>query len=122
MQGLRSMGAIGDLKAWLYVVAFRIARRELKRRRSLVALGREPIIRSNPEAASLVQGEGVEELLELLRTITPNQRGAFVLRDVYGYSSRETAQLLGISEVAVRVHLHAARRRLRAQLQEVERQ
>ncbi len=61
------------------------------------------------------------ELFDLLRAMSPNQRATLVLRDVYGYSSKESAELLGISDVAVRVHLHAARRRLRKQLQEVER-
>jgi DNA-directed RNA polymerase specialized sigma24 family protein len=49
----------------------------------------------------------------MLRDLSPMQRGAFVLREVFGYDSSETASLLGSSEVAVRVHLHAARRRLR---------
>jgi len=65
--------------------------------------------------------ERMAELFDLLRAMSPNQRATLVLRDVYGYSSKESAELLGISDVAVRVHLHAARRRLRKQLQEVER-
>ncbi len=48
------------------------------------------------------------------------QRRAFVLRDVLGFSSRETATLVGSSEVAVRVNLHAARRRLRELVREAE--
>jgi RNA polymerase sigma-70 factor, ECF subfamily len=119
-QAGRALGGIRDLRPWLYVAAFRIASGELKRRRRLVSLDQVPEKRM--ERGSTESSEAaVARLLELLRTISPNQRGTFVLREVYGYSSTETARLLGISEVAVRVHLHAARSRLRAKLQEVER-
>jgi RNA polymerase sigma-70 factor (ECF subfamily) len=61
------------------------------------------------------------DLMELSRHLTLAQRKAFVLRDVFGYSTAESAELIGSSEVSVRVHLHAARRRLRGMLEEVDR-
>lgn len=60
------------------------------------------------------------ELLDLARTLTGAQRRAFALRGVLGFSGREAAKLMGTSEVAVRVHLDAARRRLRELMNEAE--
>ncbi len=45
-----------------------------------------------------------------------DHRNVFVLRDVEGYSSAETAAVLEISEEAVRVRLHRARAALRTLL------
>jgi RNA polymerase sigma-70 factor, ECF subfamily len=104
------LGQIRSLRPWVYTAAFRIARGELQRRgRSIRMAGHSP---------GRVAEDGLSDVIELARRLSPRQRGAFVLRDVFGYSSREAADLLGVSEVAVRVHLHGARRRLRAHLTE----
>ena len=110
------MGGIRDLRPWLYSVAFRIARGELKQRRhtSLTDAVR------HPTARSAAHREEIFDIIRALRHLSPTQRGVFVLRDAYGYSTAETARMLRISEVAVRVHLHAARRRLRDRLGEVD--
>ena len=109
------MGQIRDLRAWLFRAAFRIAAGELKHRGSVAT-------RFNDAGeAPRAPDEPAHELIELLRMLSPNQRGALVLRDLYGYRSAEAGRILGISEVAVRVHLHAAHRRLRGLLEEVGR-
>jgi RNA polymerase sigma-70 factor (ECF subfamily) len=114
------IGRIRDLRPWLHTVAFRIARKELKRRRGSAQLSASVagVVRSPGPVGT--DPEDVVDLLRELRRLTPNQRGALILRDVYGYSSAEAAKVLRISEIAVRVHLHAARRRLRVRLREVE--
>ena len=67
---------------------------------------------------SCMMPNGIAEILDLARSLTPSQRQAFILRDLFGYSTGEAADLLGSSEVAIRVHLHAARRRLRKAVEE----
>jgi RNA polymerase sigma-70 factor (ECF subfamily) len=57
----------------------------------------------------------VEDAISLL---PPMQRAAIVLRDVRGFSSQETCEVLGISEANQRVLLHRARSKLRARLEE----
>lgn len=107
-QAGRTLPQIRSLRPWLYRAAFRIAAGELQRRgRSLPVADLAPNVGSD---------DGLGDLLELARTLSPNQRAAFVLRDVFGYSSREAARLMGVSEVAVRVHLHGARARMRERL------
>lgn len=106
-QAGRRLGAIRDLRPWLYRAAFRLAAGELARRRAELPL-------EERERSANPSGLDQEiELMELYRRLSPHQRAVFVLRKVFGYSGRETARLLGLSEVAVRVHLFGARRRLR---------
>jgi RNA polymerase sigma-70 factor (ECF subfamily) len=119
VQAARALGGIRDLKAWLYATSFRIAKGELKRRGRLVPLERAPSNPTSTQAADLAQQ--VDDLLALLIMLTLKERSAFVLREVLGYSTADTARLLGISEVAVRVRIHSARGRLRRLVQEVER-
>jgi RNA polymerase sigma-70 factor (ECF subfamily) len=105
--------AITDLRAWTYRVAFRIARREIEQRRRRAGT-------DWPEQAD-EQGPVLSaEMLEILRALSPRQRGAAVLCDVYGFRAREAARILGTSEVAVRVALHGARGRLARALTEVD--
>lgn len=49
-----------------------------------------------------------------LEELTPTQRAVLLLRDVFEYSGRETAEVLGLSEVGARQHLVRARRAMAA--------
>ena len=113
MEAGKRLASIRDLRSWLYAVAFREATSDMRNHRRSEHL-HQP---STPVAA---QNDAVE-VLDLARALSPRQRAVFVLRDLLGFTSSETAELLTTSEVAVRVHLHAAHRRLRAQLEEAER-
>jgi len=55
----------------------------------------------------------LEEALQvLIQRLTPQQRAVVLLCDVFQYTDRETAELLGISRGAVKATLHRARLRL----------
>jgi RNA polymerase sigma-70 factor (ECF subfamily) len=57
------------------------------------------------------------ELVKLLETaverLKPKQKAIFVLRDIEGYSVRETASITGCSENSVLTNLHLAHKNLR---------
>jgi RNA polymerase sigma-70 factor (ECF subfamily) len=108
-QAGRGLDRIRNLRPWMFRAAFKIAAGELKRRSG-----------TSPEVSPQCGEQGVAELLDLARRLTSSQRRAFVLRDVLGFSGRDAARLMGTSEVAVRVHLHAARKRMRDALREAE--
>lgn len=63
-----------------------------------------------------------EDLLGALDTLTELQREVILLFDVEGWSHREIAGKLGISEGSARVHLFNARRALREKLTERHRE
>lgn len=50
---------------------------------------------------------------EAITQLPPNLRIVFIWRDLEGLSTQETAEVLGLSESAVKVRLHRARLRLR---------
>jgi len=112
-QAARLSKEVRNLKAWTYSVAFRYASSELRRAKRLEPF--DPQIEVVAPDPSLT---GVQEILEHLGELTLAQRKAFLLRDVFGYSVREAAAILGTSDVSIRVHLHAARRRLRHAIDE----
>lgn len=56
----------------------------------------------------------------LLKHLSPLQRAVFLLRDVFNYSSAETAAMLATTEGAVKAALHRARQALSAVKEELE--
>ncbi|MDP9317972.1 MAG: sigma-70 family RNA polymerase sigma factor [Actinomycetota bacterium] len=96
-------GAIRRPESWLYRTAFRIAAAELRRTRHLVQLQD----RAHDEPVD------VTELLDALRSLSPNQRAAVFLFYQVDLPIREVARLMGTSAAAVKVHLHRGRGRLR---------
>ncbi len=69
------------------------------------------------DPAALAQQSEVKELLDnALNELDDKYRVVFVLRDVEQFSTRETAESLGISESNVKVRLLRARLKLRERL------
>jgi RNA polymerase sigma-70 factor (ECF subfamily) len=64
----------------------------------------------------LLQSEGRREMQEAIHRLPAGLRATFLLRDVEGLSTEETAEALGIEVGAVKVRLHRARLMLRERL------
>jgi RNA polymerase sigma-70 factor (ECF subfamily) len=121
------------LRPWLVRVALNLSRDHLRRRRRRQYIGPwlpspmptddcdnpasyEPV--AGPEDAPMARYEMLESIsfafLLALEVLTPMQRAVLLLRDVFDYSTAETAQALAVTEANVKVVLHRARRRMRA--------
>jgi RNA polymerase sigma-70 factor (ECF subfamily) len=72
----------------------------------------------NPEE-QYAQAEIEEILRQAAQTLSPAFRTVFLLRDVEGLSTQETADVVGISEGAVKARLFRARLQLREELSKV---
>ena len=118
------------LRPWLTRVAMNVARDALRRRKRRSYVG--PWLPSPVATADLEAGESVvsEEgeisgdaetryarresasfaFLVALEALTPQQRAVLLLRDVFDYSVRETAETLALSEPNVKTTHHRARR------------
>lgn len=107
-QALRRGDAVRDPAAWVWRAAFRIARGELQRRASTSELTDVPTELPEP-AVDLIRALGV---------LSPKQRASIVLHHYAGYSTKQTAALIGSTSAAVGVHLQRGRTRLRELLKE----
>ena len=64
----------------------------------------------------LLQAELLQVMDKALANLSESLRVVFVLRDIDGLSTAETAEVLDLSETAVKSRLHRARLALRKQL------
>jgi RNA polymerase sigma-70 factor (ECF subfamily) len=68
----------------------------------------------------LVRADEKKRLEAAIARLAPRQRMALVLRDMEELPTEEVARILGLSRITVRVHIRAARLRLRELLQTAE--
>jgi len=107
-------------RAWLFRVATNLASNH-RRHRSVhdaatARLGAEAGLAGDP-AAGIVESDAMRAALDALPV---KQRGALVLRVVYGLSFGELARALGSSEAAAKMTLSRARERFRARYTQEE--
>lgn len=116
----QDVAALDDAEAWLVTVTTRLALDRLRR----VKAEREhypgpwlpePLVpeADSPEAA-LERSESLTlSFLVMLERLSPEERAAFLLHEVFDYSHAESAAILQIAEDACRQRVHRARTRLR---------
>jgi RNA polymerase sigma-70 factor, ECF subfamily len=115
------------LRPWLVKVALNLSRDVLRRRKRREYVGPwlpSPIDTTDEQAPPshepVVDGRTLEERYDLLESVsmaflvalerlTPRQRAVLLLRDVFDYSVKETADALDLSEPNVKTTHHRAR-------------
>ena len=108
-QAIARASSIDDLDRWVWRAAFNIARGDLKRRAGVSS--------DLPELPAEVPVETVDLVMALAK-LSPKQRASVVLHHYAGYSTRETARIIGSTAGAVGMHLDRGRKRLRQLLGE----
>ena len=134
MQHLDRFREESSVATWILRIATNHALKLLRKRRGLATVpletaGRDSQDDSDPlphpdyiaqwqgDPADLAQRAEIRQLLnEALAEVNEKHRLVFVLRDVEGYSTQETADMLGISVANVKVRLLRARLQLRERL------
>ncbi len=118
------------LRPWLVRVAMNLSRDLLRRRRrhytgpwlpSPVPTDEESLPSFEPAAPAADSPAARYDLLEsisfafllALEALTPTQRAVLLLRDVFDYSTAETATALDLTEANVKVTLFRARKRMK---------
>lgn len=99
--------------AWLFRIATNLALNERRRQRTagptLSLVGSERA--KGDHAAQLAERAALGAALE---NLPAKQRAAFILRESYGHSCDEIADILGLTPAAAKMTLSRARQRLRA--------
>ncbi len=110
---------IASPRAYAMTVATRLAIDELRsaRARREVYVGEwlpEPLLTGEDPAEHAEMSDSLSlAFLALLERLTPEQRAAFLLHDVFGYGYAEVAAVVGVSEAGARQHASRGRRLLR---------
>ncbi len=112
-----------SFSTWLYRIGTNLAidllRSRTSRERTHKA-GTEHRLRlvgAGETAGSRVEGREADRILgEVVEVLTPQQRSAFVLREMHGLETAEVAEILGCSATTVRNHIFQARKALRREL------
>jgi RNA polymerase sigma-70 factor (ECF subfamily) len=110
---------VENLRAWLTTVVGRVCLNVLRSRRArpaeLVAHVPDPVVTAEdaaPEHEAVLADSVGLALLVVLETLTPGERLAFVLHDIFGVPFDEIAPIVGRSPVAARQLASRARRRV----------
>lgn len=110
---------------WLYRIATNQALMRLRRKtpeRTAVELDTDPESAPTPRELTdwcclpedeFMSSEAQAQLDQAVSQLSPALRATFILRDLQEFSTRETADILGISEAAVKTRLLRARLQLR---------
>ena len=106
-QAIARGSAIAHLDRWIWRSAFLIARGDLKSRGGHT--------HEVPDLPEEVPPETVD-LVKALANLSPKQRASIVLHHYAGYTTRETADIIGSTAGAVGMHLARGRSRLREAL------
>lgn len=111
----------GSMAGWLYRIAYRTAIELIRKRRDLPldpAKLPETVDRGASVERRVLVGELAVALDRAVAKLDPDHRAAFVLRDIEGLSTADTAAALDISGSAVKMRLSRARKFLRTELTE----
>ena len=107
-----------DLSSWCYRIATNVCLRMIEQRARREALAVDAYLQPYPDALLSPEDEAERRetiglaFVTAMQLLPPRQRAALVLRDVLGWSARETAELLGLSVAATNSALQRARDRL----------
>lgn len=109
---------------WLYRIGTNLAIDVLRSRSSRERIHRAGsehhlrVVGEARDASDLADQREVDWLLDqLVEALTPQQRSAFVLREIEGMETAEVARVLGCSPTTVRNHIFQARKTLRRELE-----
>jgi RNA polymerase sigma-70 factor, ECF subfamily len=111
---------VREPEAWLVAVITRLAIDRLRKAQTKRAVYPGPWLpepvaeeRLSPEYRAELASDLSMAFLVLLERLAPEERAAFLLRDVFGCEYEEIARALGKSQAAARQTVHRARERVR---------
>jgi RNA polymerase sigma-70 factor, ECF subfamily len=113
-RSIRGFRGDASFDTWLYRIVSNTAITHLRRRGRFGDLAKEADeIVQLPESGAAVDPVDRDEVHRALAALPVAQRSVLMLKDVYGFSCAEIGEQMGLSEGAVKVRLHRARKRLK---------
>jgi RNA polymerase sigma-70 factor, ECF subfamily len=116
-RSLRTFRGDSSFRTWLYRIVANTAMTYLRKRGRFGDVAEEPdTVLRLADAGSSEDEVDLDHVRVALGTLPDSQRVILLMKDAYGFSCREIAGEMGVSEGAVKVRLHRARRRLKDSL------
>ncbi|HZB02703.1 MAG TPA: sigma-70 family RNA polymerase sigma factor [Actinomycetota bacterium] len=116
-RSLRTFRGDSSFQTWLYRIVANTAMTHLRKRGRFGDLADEPETVLRLADSRPPEGEvDTDHVRVALNALPDAQRVILLMKDAYGFSCREIADEMGVSEGAVKVRLHRARRRLKDSL------
>lgn len=118
---LESYKGDGSFEGWARRVFVTTALMTLRKKDALKMSDELETVRGmKAETVSQTQNIGYKELMKLIMTLPPGFRTVFNMYSIEGYSHKEIAEMLGISETTSRTQLSRARIWLQKKIKEIE--
>lgn len=115
-QALGRGDRINDPKAWIWRTAFKVAAGLMADRRGRFAAPNSGAPGSIPASGDVQVDQSLAEFVDLLSTLSEQQRTVVVLRYAAGFTPTEIADVINTSPGTVRVQLHRAHGHLRQRM------
>jgi RNA polymerase sigma-70 factor, ECF subfamily len=119
-RSLSSFRGESVLSTWIHGICARVAWSHLRRRRELIYLATPPEAPGGDGPERFEARAALAALEEVLASLGPAQRMAFVMHDVEGMGAPEIARLLEIPEGTVNSRLRDAREAVRDAMKRFE--
>lgn len=126
---IRNFDGRSNVSTWLYRIATNEALMQLRRKHPEMVSIEEPVEGGDEQQEplqivdwccmpeqELLTGEGRRRLDEAVEHLPTTLKTVFLLRDIEDFSTAETAEILGLTDTAVKTRLSRARLRLREEL------
>ena len=111
----------GSFEGWARKIFITTALMELRRKDALKMSEELDVVRGmKTDAVSQLQNIGYKDLMNLITMLPPGFRTVFNLYAVEGFTHKDIAEMLGISETTSRTQLSRARAWLQNKIKEIE--
>lgn len=99
----------GSLAGWIRRVMINTALEKFRKQNQLYALGDDFESNEDIQQENVISDLSAQDLIELIRELTPKYRMVFNLYAIEGYSHKEIGEMLGISDGTSKSNLARAR-------------
>jgi RNA polymerase sigma-70 factor (ECF subfamily) len=108
-QKIDQFKSTGSLAGWIRRIMINTALEKFRKRNQLYAIGDEVHNEGDINPDNVVSDLAAEDLIKLVRELSPQYRMVFNLYAIEGYSHKEIGEMMGISEGTSKSNLARAR-------------
>lgn len=117
-QNIRQFKSKGSFAGWVRRIMVNTALEKFRKKQQLYALGDEFECYEDIDSGNVINDISAQDLIHLIRELTPKYKMVFNLYAIEGYSHKEIAEMLGITEGTSKSNLARARYVLQKKVKE----